>query len=170
MQIDASVDEADIGRIQTGHTVTFTVDAYPDLTFKGNVSEIRNAPTTIQNVVTYAVIVKVDNPGLKLKPGMTANVSIIIDNKHNILCIPNAALRVKIQDKELAARAPKGTGVWLLEDKKPKRVSLTIGISDNRFTEVLSGNISENSNIIVEVKDNNQKANAQINRPPGPRF
>ncbi len=170
MQIDASIDEADIGRIKTNQPVTFTVDAYPDQTFKGNVSEIRNAPTTVQNVVTYAVIVKVDNPELKLKPGMTANVSIIIDDKKGILRIPNAALRVKIQDKEITATTPKGTGVWILEDKKPTRVPLTIGISDNRFTEVLSGNISESSRLIVEVKSNNQKTSAQQGPPPGPRF
>ncbi|HOX15880.1 MAG TPA: efflux RND transporter periplasmic adaptor subunit [Smithellaceae bacterium] len=170
MQIDASIDEADIGRIKTNQPVTFTVDAYPDQTFKGNVSEIRNAPTTVQNVVTYAVIVKVDNPELKLKPGMTANVSIIIDDKKGILRIPNAALRVKIQDKEITATAPKGTGVWVLEDKKPRRIPLTIGISDNRFTEILSGNISETSRLIVEVKNNNQKTNAQQGPPPGPRF
>jgi HlyD family secretion protein len=170
MQIDASIDEADIGRIKTNQPVTFTVDAYPDQTFKGNVSEIRNAPTTVQNVVTYAVIVKVDNPELKLKPGMTANVSIIIDDKNGILRIPNAALRVKIQDKEITAATPKGTGVWILEDKKPTRVPLTIGISDNRFTEVLSGNISESSRLIVEVKSNNQKTSAQQGPPPGPRF
>ena len=170
MQIDANIDEADIGRIKTRQPVTFTVDAYPDLTFKGNVSEIRNAPTTVQNVVTYAVIVKVDNPELKLKPGMTANVSIIIDDRKNILRIPNAALRVKIQDKAITAGAPKGAGVWILVDKIPKRVPLTIGISDNRFTEVLSGNISESSAIIVEVKTNNQQTSAQQGRPPGPRF
>ena len=170
MQIDASIDEADIGRIKTNQPVTFTVDAYPDQTFKGNVSEIRNAPTTVQNVVTYAVIVKVDNPELKLKPGMTANVSIIIDDKKGILRIPNAALRVKIQDKEITATAPKGTGVWVMEDKKPTRIALTVGISDNRFTEILSGNISETSRLIVEVKNNNQKTNAQQGPPPGPRF
>jgi HlyD family secretion protein len=170
MQIVASVDEADIGRIKSRQPVTFTVDAYPDLMFKGNVSEIRNAPTTVQNVVTYEVIVKVDNPDLKLKPGMTANVSIIIDDKKDILRIPNAALRVKIQDKKFTAAAPKGTGVWILEDKKPKRVPLTLGIRDNRFTEVLSGNIPEKAAIIVEVKDPNQKTNAPSSRPPGPRF
>lgn len=170
MQIKTSVDEADIGRIRTNQRVTFTVDAYPDLTFKGNVSEIRNAPTTVQNVVTYDVIIKVDNSDLKLKPGMTANVSIIIDDKKGILRIPNAALRVKIQDKAITAAAPKGAGVWTLEDKKPKRVPLTIGISDNRFTEVLSGNIAERSTVIVEVKSNDQKANTQPGRPSGPRF
>lgn len=170
MQIDTNVDEADIGRIRVNQRVTFTVDAYPDLTFKGNVSEIRNAPTTVQNVVTYDVIVKVDNTELKLRPGMTANVSVIIDDKKNVLRIPNAALRVKIQDKELAASARKITGIWILEDQKPKRVELTIGISDNRFTEVLSGNISENSRIIVEATGKDQKSNGQPSRAPGPRF
>lgn len=170
MQIETSVDEADIGSIKTNQPVTFTVDAYPDQTFKGNVSEIRNAPTTVQNVVTYAVIVKVDNPELKLKPGMTANVSIIIDDKKSILRVPNAALRVKISDKELTATAPKGPGVWILVDKVPRRIPLTIGIRDNRFTEVLSGNISEKAAIIVEVKNNNKTTDTQSVRPPGPRF
>ncbi|MEN6507887.1 MAG: efflux RND transporter periplasmic adaptor subunit [Smithella sp.] len=173
MQIDANIDEADIGRIKTNQPVTFTVDAYPDMTFKGNVSEIRNSPTTIQNVVTYAVIVKVDNPELKLKPGMTANVSIVIDDKKDILRIPNAALRVKIMDKELRAVSPKGPGVWVLDHNKPKRVPLTIGISDNRFTEVVTGNLNERDQIIVEVKSNNQQKNAQPPGPPqgrGPRF
>ena len=123
--------------------------------------------------MTYAVIVKVDNPELKLKPGMTANVSIVIDDKKDILRIPNAALRVKIMDKELRAASPKGPGVWVLDHKKPKRVPLTIGISDNRFTEVVSGNLNESNHIIVEVKSNNQKKNAQSPGPPqgrGPRF
>ncbi len=170
MQIETSVDEADIGSIKTNQPVTFTVDAYPDITFKGNVSVIRNAPTTISNVVTYIVIVQVANPELKLKPGMTASVSIIIADKKGILRIPNAALRAKITDKEHTAKAPKGAGVWILEDKKPKRVPLTLGIRDSRFTEVLSGNISENAAIIVEVKSNNQKPTTQTGPPPGPRF
>lgn len=170
MQIETSVDEADIGSIKTNQPVTFTVDAYPDQTFKGNVSVIRNAPTTVSNVVTYIVIVQVNNPELKLKPGMTANVSIIIDDKKGILRIPNAALRVKISDKALTAKTPKGPGIWILDNKKPKRVPLTIGVRDNRFTEVLSGNIPENAAIIVEVKDNNKTTNAQTVRPPGPRF
>lgn len=171
MQIDANIDEADIGRIKTNQPVTFTVDAYPDMKFKGNVSEIRNSPTTVQNVVTYAVIVKVDNPELKLKPGMTANVLIVIDDKKDVLRIPNAALRVKIVDKELRAASPKGPGVWMLDHKKPKRVPLTIGISDNQFTEVVSGNLNESDQVIVEVKSNDNKMNARPQGPPGgPRF
>lgn len=170
MQIVANIDEADIGRLRVGQPVTFTVDAYPDLTFRGNVSEIRNSPTTVQNVVTYDVIVKVDNTELKLKPGMTANVSIVIDDKKGILRVPNAALRVKIQDKSSSAPAPKGPGVWVLENKKPRRIGLSIGISDNRFTEVVSGKISEGAPVIVEVKANGQKNAAQQTPRPGPRF
>lgn len=170
MQIVANIDEADIGRLRVGQPVTFTVDAYPDLTFRGNVSEIRNSPITVQNVVTYDVIVKVDNADLKLKPGMTANVSIVIDDKKGILRVPNAALRVKIQDKTSSAPAPKGPGVWVLENNKPKRIPLSVGISDNRFTEVVSGKISEGAAIIVEVKSNGQKNAATQTQRPGPRF
>ena len=81
MQIDTNVDEADIGKIKVDQPVEFTVDAYPDTTFKGKVSEVRKRPITVQNVVTYDVVVQVDNPELKLKPGMTANVSIILDGE-----------------------------------------------------------------------------------------
>ena len=95
MQVDTNVSEADIGRIEKGMEATFTVDAYPDRTFRGKVSEIRNAPITIQNVVTYDVVVQVDNTDLRLKPGMTANVSVQIEHKENILKIPNSALRFR---------------------------------------------------------------------------
>jgi len=170
MQIDASIDEADIGRIETGGPVTFTVDAYPEMTFRGNVSEIRNAPTTVQNVVTYSVIVKVDNQELKLRPGMTTSLSFIVADKSSIVCIPNAALRLKISDPKITETGPWGTGVWVLKNKTPQRVFLKTGISDNRKTEVLSGDISENSDVIVEVKGKNQSQAARMGPPPGPRF
>jgi multidrug efflux pump subunit AcrA (membrane-fusion protein) len=93
MQVDTNVSEADIGRIAVGMEANFTVDAYPERTFQGKVSEIRNAPTTIQNVVTYDVVVQVNNKNLMLKPGMTANVSVLIAHKMGVLKIPNAALR-----------------------------------------------------------------------------
>ncbi len=93
MQVDTNVSEADIGRMAVGQEATFTVDAYPERTFRGRVSEIRNAPQTIQNVVTYDVVIQVNNQDLKLKPGMTANVSVLIIHKEGILKIPNAALR-----------------------------------------------------------------------------
>ncbi len=168
MQINTSVDEADIGAIKKHQPVTFTVDAYPDITFRGKVSEIRNSPTMVQNVVTYDVIVDVDNSELRLKPGMTANVSIILADKKDVLRVPNSALRLRIQDPELTAAAPKGPGVWVLDDKTPKRVLLKLGIRDGRFTEVLSGDISEQSRLIVEVK--NDQPSAASTKPPGPGF
>ena len=93
MQVDTNVSEADVGRIEVGQDATFTVDAYPERTFRGKVSEIRNAPTTIQNVVTYDIVIQVGNKDFKLKPGMTANVSILIAHKEGVLKIPNSALR-----------------------------------------------------------------------------
>lgn len=170
MQIDASIDEADIGRVTTGNPVTFTVDAYPEMTFKGNVSEIRNAPTTVQNVVTYSVIVKVDNQELKLRPGMTTSLSFIVSDKNNVLCIPNAALRLKISDPKVVGTGVRGTGVWVLKNKTPIRVLVKTGISDNRYTEIISGDISENSDVIVEVMDKDQNPRRSQVPPPGPRF
>ena len=95
MQIDAAVSEADIGTIEEGQTVSFTVDAFPDRKFTGKVRQIRNAPTTVQNVVTYDTVIDVSNPDLKLRPGMTANASIITAERNGVLKIPNLALRFK---------------------------------------------------------------------------
>ncbi len=158
MQIDSSVAEADIGKIKVGQPVEFTVDAYPDSPFHGSVSEIRNAPITVQNVVTYDVVIKVDNPELKLKPGMTANVSIIVSIKKDILKIPNAALRFKPDEKGKPAVQQKGSGVWILEQGNPKRIPISIGISDGNYTELVSGGIKEGQELIVEslTKPNNQ--------------
>jgi HlyD family secretion protein len=152
MQIDSSVAEADIGKIEVGQPVEFTVDAYPESPFQGKVSEIRNAPITVQNVVTYDVVVKVDNPELKLKPGMTANVSIIVSTKKDVLRISNTALRFRppSEKRDLTAKKEKGSGLWVLENKKPKRVTITTGISDGIYTELLSGEIREGQEVIVE--------------------
>jgi HlyD family secretion protein len=117
MQVKASVDEADIGKITNDVQVSFTVDAYPNDTFAGKISEVRLEPQTVQNVVTYSVIIHVDNPQLKLKPGMTANLTMIVDQHENVLTVPNAALRFrpagvtpeKIQ--ELMRGARQGTSV-----------------------------------------------------------
>src|SRR5204862_7037386 len=95
MQIDANVSEADIGTIEEGQKVSFTVDAFPDRKFTGKVRQIRNSPTTVQNVVTYDTVIDVGNPDLKLRPGMTANASIITAQRHGVLKIPNLALRFK---------------------------------------------------------------------------
>jgi len=155
MQIDTSVAEADIGRILVDQSVEFTVDAYPEVTFKGKVSEIRNAPIVVQNVVTYNVVVKVDNRELKLKPGMTANVSVIVSEKKGVLKIPNAALRFRPSDmlnKDTSKdkSRERGSGVWVVEGGKPKRIKVVTGISDGIFTELVSGDVIDGQEVIVE--------------------
>jgi HlyD family secretion protein len=172
MQIDTSVDEADIGKVQTGQEVDFTVDAYPDITFKGKVWQIRNAPITVQNVVTYDVVIQMNNPDLKLKPGMTANVSIVADRKKDVLKIPNAALRFKPSGKSVTATEKrttekKGPGVWILDKDNPKRIPVSLGISDGSFTELVSGEIREGQELVVESLS---KDSVSSSRPPGPRM
>ena len=102
MQIDTNVDEADIGKVQVGQFAFFTVDAFPGEPFKAKVFQVRNAPTTVQNVVTYDVVLMVRNPELKLKPGMTANVNIIMEKKDNVLMIPNSVLKFRMPPAMLA--------------------------------------------------------------------
>jgi len=186
MQIDTNVDEADIGKVRVGQPVQFTVDAYPDSTFPGRVSEIRNAPTTIQNVVTYDVVVKVANPELKLKPGMTANVSIITALEKGVLKIPNAALRFKWQPagaapdrgsagatgagRPQAVRATNGAktqGVWILDGQKPRRAPLTLGISDGNETAVLSEELKEGDAVIIEATGQAKKSASTPAGGPG---
>lgn len=112
MQITASVSEADIGSVAVGHEVTFTVDAFPGRSFRGDVVQVRNAPKTVSNVVTYDTIINVNNADLKLRPGMTANVSIIVARRDGVIRLPNSALRVRIPEgvevKGLPAPAAKG--------------------------------------------------------------
>jgi HlyD family secretion protein len=106
MQVDTNVSEADIGRVAIGQEATFTVDAFPNLTFQGKVTDIRNAPVTVQNVVTYDVVIQVKNPELKLRPGMTANASILVAQRENALKIPNSALRFRPEFAKKEATAP----------------------------------------------------------------
>jgi len=174
MQIDANVGEADIGNVKVGHDVEFTVDAYPEIMFKGKVWQVRNAPITIQNVVTYDVVIQVANPELKLKPGMTANVSIIVSVKKDVRKIPNAALRFRPSEKgsgvpEKGGVAPekKGAGVWILENNKPKRVKVVTGMSDGNYTELVSGDIKEGQEVIVESLS---KSKGQSSTTHAPRF
>jgi HlyD family secretion protein len=157
MQINTNVAEADIGKIAVGQTVNFTVDAYPDEVFHGQVSQIRLAPTNIQNVVTYDVVILVDNPELKLKPGMTANVSIITAERRGVLRVPNSALRISLErlGKEAESK-PEGPGVWVLEKGKPKFVKVTLGVSDGNYTEVVSG-LEEGQEVIIDTKTKAQQ-------------
>ena len=150
MQIDTNVDEADIGKVNVGQDVEFVVDAYPDITFKGRVWQVRNAPITVQNVVTYDVVIKVDNPELRLKPGMTANVSVIVSVKKDVLTIPNAALRFKPSEKGAQTSEKKGPGIWISEKGQLRRIPVSPGISDGSYTELVSGDLREGQEIIVE--------------------
>ena len=173
MQIDSSVVEADIGKIKEGLSVEFTVDAYPNKTFRGRVSQVRLAPIIVQNVVTYDVVVLVANIELLLKPGMTANVSIITASRKGVLKIPNAALRFSPVRKSKAPsgatgatgtartsrtagasgsfeRGERGSAVWIIEANQPKQIKVTTGISDGNYTEVLSGDLQEGQELIVE--------------------
>jgi len=116
---------------------------------------VRNAPTTVQNVVTYDVVVRVNNPDLILKPGMTANVTITTAIKNGVLRVPNSALRFKLPGKErenhgTKGGAPAATGVWVLEGGKPLRAAFTPGISDGNYTEVAGGELREGMEVIVE--------------------
>jgi HlyD family secretion protein len=165
MQIDTNVAEADIGNVKVGEDVEFTVDAYPDIIFKGKVWQVRNAPITVQNVVTYDVVILVNNPELKLRPGMTANVSIIIAIKKDVLKIPNAALRFRPPEKAKTPAQQKGSAIWVLEQGKPKRLPITTGISDGSYTELVSGGLSEGQELIVE-----SLAKAKAPSPSGPRM
>lgn len=167
MQIDTNVDEADIGKIRVGEDVEFTVDAYPDTPFHGRVWQVRNAPVTVQNVVTYDVVIKVGNPELKLKPGMTANVQIITAEKKDVLKIPNAALRFRPADTNKATTPQKGPGVWVTEQGKLKRIPVSIGINDGIHTELISGPLTEGQEVITESLT---KTNNQSSAPRGPRF
>ncbi len=152
MQIDASVDEADIGRVRERQDVEFSVDAYPDALFVGRVVQVRLAPTTAENVVTYTVVIHVDNPDFRLKPGMTANVSIITDRRHDVLKAPGAALRfVPPGAPGTSARegARKGAALWILKDGKPERIPVVAGISDGLFVESVSGDVTRGQPVVV---------------------
>jgi HlyD family secretion protein len=254
MQVDTNVSEADVGRVTVGQDATFTVDAYPGRNFRGKVFEVRNAPIILQNVVTYDVVIQVDNKDLKLKPGMTANVSVMIAHREGALKIPNAALRFRPESakqgslpekssessesrgrllierltrelnltpdqqsklemvlksskqefqeisqkmkpeeargriqglirqkiagiltdqqiqklKELpeSSQSERKTGrVWILSpERKPTPVSIVLGITDGTFSEVISGDLREGGEVIVE-ETSGKKSTGQSSAP-----
>lgn len=164
MQIETSVSEADIGKVKVGQKVNYTLDGYQDSVFHGKVKQVRISPTTVQNVVTYTVIVDVDNDDEKLIPGMTANVSIITSKKENILTVPNSALKFTPVTDGSGPRY-KEQGIWLMENNKPKRVNITPGVSDDVNTEIISKDIKGGETVIVGFLDN-KKNSKKGSRPP----
>ncbi len=197
MQIEVSVDEADISRIKLGQQATFTVDAYPEQKFTGKVVQIRSAPVINQNVVTYVVVVNVDNRELKLKPGMTANVSVEVAKKDDVLKIPLAALRFKpkggegkpesAKGKPGAVGAPAARGgreaggkpgerkvgggqiLYQLKDGKPAAVPVKTGISNSSSIELVEGGLKDGEEVIVEQSGGDTKKKGSTN-PMGRPF
>jgi HlyD family secretion protein len=157
MQINTNVDESDIGRIQQGQDAEFVVDAYPETVFTGKVTQVRNAPVVVQNVVTYDVVITVANPDLKLKPGMTANVSIITGVKNSVLRLPNAALRFKPKKMPAGAPADHGQKVWVPDGDEAKPVPVKTGITDGTWSELVEGSIAEGQELIVGLAEKEKK-------------
>lgn len=180
MQVVADVDEADIGEVKAGERVTFTVDAYPDDTFQGTVTQVRQEATTTNNVVTYEVVISAPNADLKLKPGLTANVTIYTQERSGVLSVPSKALRFeptaetvgkqyKIQDISNAKNK-----VWTLEGNILKAHRVSIGMTDGTHTQILSG-IKAGEKIItgIQVTTNEEEETAASEErspfAPGPR-
>ena len=186
MQVDTNVDEADVGRVRVGQSATFTVDSFPGQTFSGEVVQVRKAPQVVQNVVTYDVVVSAPNPGLKLLPGMTANVRIVTDQKASVLKVPNAALRFRPPGTEAEGApgaasgrtAPQGAGsrsdtvrgvagrVWVLDPGgQPRAVQLRLGITDGSVTEVLEGDLRDQQEVVVGVTTPSQQPAGPVGAP-----
>ena len=145
MQVSASIDESDIGRIENGQPVSFTVDAYPRERFRGTVSQVRLEPTVAQNVVSYVTIIDVPNPELKLKPGMTANVTVEVARADGVLRVPSAALRFRPADQD----EPRGPAVWVLDGGHLRAVSVRAGINDGAQTAIVDGELGENAQVVT---------------------
>lgn len=186
MQIEVSVDEADISSIRQNQSVTFSVDSYPEQSFRGRVTQIRNAPVITQNVVTYVVLVTVDNSDLKLKPGMTANVTIQVARKDSVLRLPLAALRFRPRSATAAGTTarptngtatripPQATGeqlVHILKQGKPVAIGVRTGIADDSAIELTGGTLREGDQVVIEqIGGTARKKAGASGSPMGPRF
>jgi HlyD family secretion protein len=190
MQVDTNVSESDIGGITEGKEAIFTVDAYPGYQFSGTIRQVRLAPINVQNVVTYNVVVNVDNRDLRLKPGMTANVSIVVAQRDAVLKVPNAALRftpptagqaagftlgskpIKVQGPEQLPGATRGImapsrTIWkegLSGELEP--IHVQTGISDGLATEIVSEELSEGALVVVGI-DRPKGDRSGSDLPPG---
>ncbi len=146
MQIEVNVSEADIGKVKEGQQVQYTLDGYPDSIFYGKVTQVRLDSTVTSNVVTYTVIVSVSNEDLKLKPGMTANVSIITSRNKDVMCAPSIALKYT---PEVDGQKYKNQGIWILENGKPQRINIKQGVSDDTNVEIISKKLKLGDEVII---------------------
>ena len=166
MQVIANVSESDIGGVTEGKSADFRVDAYPRESFHGIVTQVRNAPVSIQNVVTYDVIIAVENPDLKLKPGMTANITIVTARNEDALRAPNAALRFRMPGVAVDRKTPQ---LWVLDAAGLVRSApVTLGIADSLYTDITSGDIHEGDAAIVGIVTAEDSAREKL--PPGFEF
>lgn len=213
MQVDTNVTEGDVGKLKPGMNASFLVDAYPNERFRGKIQQIRNAPQTVQNVVTYDAVIDVENEDLKLKPGMTANVTIVHERREAVIRVPNAALRFRPPPALSSAlpassassgpraggagsAAPAGSGgrrrrgpggggsfgpggggdaegepaartVWVLRGARPEPISVRTGLTDGTMTEILSGDVKEGDELVLEATSTEEAAPAPAARPGG---
>jgi len=172
MQVDANVSESDIGGILEKNEASFTVDAFPKRVFRGTVSQVRQSPQTVQNVVTYDVVIGVDNSDLALKPGMTTEARIVTDKRADVLRVPNQALRFipkgvaaatgrgATQIAESSSPASNQGQVWVLRGGLPVAVPVVVGLDDDSFTEIVSGDLKPGDKVIT--KEENGTANSTV--------
>ena len=186
MQVDTNVSETDVGNAKVGQKASFTVEAYPGRTFWGEVSQVREAPIPVQNVVTYDGVVSVDNPDFTLLPGMTANTRIITDERNDVVRVPLKALRFSPRGVERASdtdrhdrpggrhKGDADAGVWVLRDDRPERVPVVTGLTDGNFAEVSKGALAPGDRIIVDEVSHDQTegrpANPQSAAAARPHF
>jgi HlyD family secretion protein len=163
MRVNASIDESDIGRIDAGQPVTFTVDAYAGQTFTGKVSQVRLEPVIAQNVVSYVTIIDVPNPELKLKPGMTANLTIEVARADDVLRVPSAALRFRPADQQPPTR---GSAVWVLQEGQVRPVTVKAGISDGTLTAITGGELHDRMQVVTGQAMTGASSTAQSTRSP----
>ncbi len=167
MQVDSNVSESDIGGVRLGQKATFKVDAFPDRDFEGRVAQVRQAPITVQNVVTYDVVVNVDNPELLLKPGMTANVTIVTSRAESVVRIPIDALRFiphghnESPDAATASDVPgTQTTVWVPRGRRIRPVSITTGLSDGTWVEQSQGPLKEGDLVVTAESHPSEKSSS----------
>ena len=165
MQIEVSVSEADIGKVKNGQDVEYSLDGYPNETFKGRVSQVRLSSTTVSNVVTYTVVVTVNNENGILKPGMSANVAIITNKKGDALCVENSAMRYT-PIAITKGKKFKEQGIWTLKNSHPLRINIKTGVTDSEFTEIISKEIQEGDDVIIGDLNSKNSKKTNMQKPP----
>ncbi|MDR3460932.1 MAG: efflux RND transporter periplasmic adaptor subunit [Beijerinckiaceae bacterium] len=170
MQVDTNVSESDVGGVKENNSATFSVDAYPKRAFAGTVTQVRQSPQTVQNVVTFDIVVSAANPDLALMPGMTASTKIVVDSRPDVIRVPDQALRYAPSDlKRAAPLADSDAGeprLWLLRGDKPVAVPIVPGLDDETYTEIVKGDVKPGDQVILS----EQRGAGGRTAVPPPRF